>query len=383
MTGLAGADLPLEPREPRWDRLRRTPMRRTLPLLAAALALSCSGAQRPRGRDPGAPVPVLAICLAGEAAAQGNEYSGLAWHGDELFLLPQWSPAGLARARARGGFVRPWVYRIPGARLRAWVDGRDRAPVTPERVPFDTIDLANIPAFQGFEAIAFDRDRAALAVERGDREHMSGLLVTARLDPARGLVLDRDAAFALEVPVRSDNHAFEALTRVDGAWLALFEANGMDASCASMALRVGDGAPRPVAVESIPYRVTDATAPDADDRFWVTQFSFRDVGDTEECERTIRAVGCFREAVDCDPRGGAARSVERLLELRHDGTSVRPTGRAIPLAREGIGRNWEGVARLDHRGFLMVTDEWPRTILGFVPSADQPLPRPAPPCPAP
>ncbi|MDO9019260.1 MAG: hypothetical protein Q8S73_03820 [Deltaproteobacteria bacterium] len=355
------------------------PLARILPLVGL-LALSCSGAQRPRGRNPDDPVPVLPICLAGEAAARGHEYSGLAWHNDELFLLPQWSPRGLALARAQPGFTQPWLYRIPGARLRAWIDGRDRAPITPERVPIDLLDLAADPDYQGFEAIDFDGDRAALVVERGDQDRMSGLLVTARLDPARGLVLDRDA-LTLDVPLRSDNHAFEALTRVDGAWLALFEANGMNTSCASTALRVEGREARAVAVEAIPYRVTDASAVDASRQFWVTQYSYREVGDTAECERTIRAVGCFSEAVDCDPRGGAARSVERLLELRDDGVSVRATGRVIRLAREERGRNWEGLVRLDDKGFLLVTDEWPSTVLGYVPSADQPLPPPAPPCP--
>lgn len=358
-------------------------MRRPLPLLAvAALSLSCSGAQRPRSRDPMDPVPVLSICLAGDAAARGNEYSGLAWHGDELFLLPQWSPRGLARVRGRPGFTRPWVYRIPGARLRAWVDGVDRSPITPERVDLDLLDLPADARYQGFEAIAFDGDRAALTVERGLGDEMSALLVTATLDPARGLVLDRSAA-TLDVPLRSENHAYEALTRVDGGWLALFEANGVSASCASQALRVGDGgaAPVVVSVEAIPYRLTDATAVDAERRFWATQYSYRDVGDTAECERTIRAVGCFSETVDCDPRGGAARSVERLVELRDEGVAVRPTGRVIRLLREPRARNWEGVARLDGRGFVVVTDEWPRTVLGFVPSPDRPLPAPAPPCP--
>ena len=30
-------------------------------------------------------------------------------------------------------------------------------------------------------------------------------------------------------------------------------------------------------------------------------------------------------------------------------------------------RNWEGIVRLDDRGFLIVTDKFPETILGFVP----------------
>lgn len=357
-------------------------MRPTAPLVLAALSLSCAGAQRPRPRDPDAPVPVLGICLAGDAAARGNEYSGLAWHGDELFLLPQWSPRGIERAQRLGGFQGAWVYRIPGARLRAWVDGRDRSPITPERVPFDISSVVGTAEYQGFESIAFDGDRAALTVERGAGEHMSALLVTGTLDRARGLGLDRDA-LTLDVPVRSDNHAYEALTRVDGSWLALFEVNGMNTACASQAIRVTPGQePQAVSVEAIPYRITDATAVDAERRFWVTQYSYRDVNDTAECERSIRAVGCFQEAVDCDPRGGTTRSVERLLELRDEGAAVRTTGRVIALQREARPRNWEGVVRLDDRGFVMVTDEWPRTILGFVPAPDRPLPPPAAPCPA-
>jgi hypothetical protein len=34
----------------------------------------------------------------------------------------------------------------------------------------------------------------------------------------------------------------------------------------------------------------------------------------------------------------------------------------------GLGRNWEGLVRLDDRGFLLVTDLFPGTILGFVPA---------------
>jgi hypothetical protein len=29
-------------------------------------------------------------------------------------------------------------------------------------------------------------------------------------------------------------------------------------------------------------------------------------------------------------------------------------------------RNWEGLVRLDERGFLIMTDKFPETILGFV-----------------
>ena len=357
-------------------------MKRVHAAWVVTAVFGCSGAQRTSGRDPTAPTPVLQICLAGEAASRSNEYSGLAWHGDTLYLLPQWSAAGLARARSRPGFRGPWLYRIPGAQLRDWVDGRDRRPITPERVPFDILDLANDPDWQGFEAIAFDGDEAALLVELGSRDRMAGLFATAAVDVRGGLAVHHDA-LRLEVPHRSNNHAYEALTRVGGSWLALFELNGMDPSCASEALRVGvpGSAPGAVAVEAIPYRVTDATTADAEGRFWVTQYSYRDPQHNAECETSIQAVGCFHEPVDCDTRGGATRSVERLLELRDDGIAIRTTGRMVQLQREERPRNWEGLARFEGRGFLVVTDEWPGSILGFVPSADRPLPTPAPPCP--
>jgi hypothetical protein len=43
-----------------------------------------------------------------------------------------------------------------------------------------------------------------------------------------------------------------------------------------------------------------------------------------------------------------------------------------PMQMELLGstqndaRNWEGLVRLDNRGFLLVTDEHPKTILGFI-----------------
>ena len=34
---------------------------------------------------------------------------------------------------------------------------------------------------------------------------------------------------------------------------------------------------------------------------------------------------------------------------------------------EKASRNWEGIVRLDDRGFLVATDKYPEMILGFIP----------------
>ena len=78
--------------------------------------------------------------------------------------------------------------------------------------------------------------------------------------------------------------------------------------------------------------------------------------------------------------GSDAVPVERLVELQiTDAGIVRTDTPVITLDLENQpgGRNWEGVARLDNLGFLLITDSSPRTILGFVPFAttDASLPR--------
>ncbi len=64
--------------------------------------------------------------------------------------------------------------------------------------------------------------------------------------------------------------------------------------------------------------------------------------------------------------------VERQVELQlpADGQgSITLTGAPpiqLKLAEGQVARNWEGLVRLDGRGFLLATDSFPETILAFV-----------------
>ena len=63
--------------------------------------------------------------------------------------------------------------------------------------------------------------------------------------------------------------------------------------------------------------------------------------------------------------------IERLLELRitSDDRIVRTDTPPLWLkpAADGQCRNWEAVVRLGDRGFLLMTDEHPATMLAFIP----------------
>ena len=61
------------------------------------------------------------------------------------------------------------------------------------------------------------------------------------------------------------------------------------------------------------------------------------------------------------------KHVERLVEYQIKNNSIkRTTTSPIQLELNEESRNWEGLVRLDRNGFLMIVDEYPRTILAFV-----------------
>jgi hypothetical protein len=171
-----------------------------------------------------------------------------------------------------------------------------------------------------------------------------------------GIVID-DAGVALEPPVQLSNIGFEAVMPVDGGLLTFFEANGARVNPHPSAPFFGlDLKPRGAApLPAVEYRITDVTPPEATGRFWAANVFY--VGDKQLL-------------------ADVTHSVEQILTLRWDGRSVAATD--VPPIRlqrldDRVTRNWEAIARLDDRGFLLATDTCPETLLGFV--ADPPSPR--------
>ncbi|MBI5516324.1 MAG: hypothetical protein HY909_21245 [Deltaproteobacteria bacterium] len=325
-------------------------------LLLGLLGLASAGCTRPSPAPspaphapapttlPGAVAPRL-LPLGGLGDARNDasvdprhaELSGLAWHGDELYLLPQY-PERFGD-RTVGSLL-----RLSRQRLDAFFDGQDTSELVPERVPFRPGPARELPGYEGFEALAFDGDRLWVTIEATVHHHTTGYLVRGDITP-QGITLSGEV-IPLPTPRNEPNTGFEALVVVPGGVLALYEANGLDP--APWALRAGDGGLARVPFPVVDFRVTDATETDGEGRFWVVNYLYP--GDT------------FLLRGDAGP----SRSVEALLELAPGPEGVRRTGRAVPLAVDARPRNWEGVARY-RGGVLLVTDLWPRTLLAWVP----------------
>jgi hypothetical protein len=316
----------------------------------------------PAPRDEVVEAPVVTLPLAPPLDEPTAELSDLAWAGDDLFLLPQFP----SRFGASPGGS---LFKIRRVDIERWLDGERRGTLAVTPVAFDAAGVADrIDGFQGFEALAIDGDRMFLTAESRSEGRMRAHLMRGELDAGRGRAgVWADSLVELPCPGSLGNLSYEALTVYRGSVVTFYESNGQ-AIVREPAALVWDRAlssfeRRPMS--PLEYRITGATSADADGRFWVTNVFWPG-------EKALR--------VDDEPLAAAygrgathARSetVERLVELRIGPAGVERTTAAplqLALARDERTRNWEGIARLGDRGFLLVADEHPTTILAFVPN---------------
>jgi hypothetical protein len=287
---------------------------------------------------------VINIPLTRPAASGDNEFSGLAWYGETLVLLPQF-PDG-------------FLYTLDKATILATIGINQLTE--PATIAFRVNGELDIPGFQGYEAIAFYEDTVYLTIESSSGGRMHSHLITGTVS-ATGIEIDVNTLVEIPQPVSVGNKADESIIMVDAQPMTLLEWNGAPNTNPVAHLFAPESdtftaIPFPL----IPYRVTDATTMDEQGRFWVINYlspvdgSRRDTGLLEQLNYrgTHRLYG----------------HIERLLELQLvDGEIVVLDDVPLYLQLADDARNWEGIVRLDERGFLLITDSYPKTILAFVP----------------
>ena len=307
-----------------------------------------------------AEVAVREIPLAGDIKQRSAELSGLAWYGDWLILLPQFPDFSGQQGDER-------IFALARADILAYLNGETTEPLQPVGVPFVSPPLRKkIRSYEGFEAITFDGDRAYLAIEASPGREMVGYLVAGTIAPDLSqLLLDAGRLAPLPSATGLSNKSEEALLLAGESVLVIHEANGARVNPAPVARRF-DSALRPLptlAFPTIEYRITDATQLDDDGRFWVINYFFPG-------EFALRTTSDpIADTYGEGPTHAARSGVARLLEMQYAEEGITLVDRP-PIQLE-LGplalHNWEGIVRLEDRGFLLVTDKFPDTILGFVP----------------
>jgi len=299
----------------------------------------------------------IEIPLIGEAANRDLEMSSLAWYGDKLILMPQYVQEDS-----------PAFYYLTRGELMDWVEGTHRDSLNPRRINLIAPDLkSQIDGYQGFEALCFQADTVFLLVEAKYKGIMTGYLFRGIVEPDSNRLKILAKRTVLKPPVNIKNMSFESLTIVGDQLMAIYEANGTNVNPVHRA-RLFDFQLNPVEKRPFPvveYRITDVTSLDSENRFWAINFFW-----PGERDRLNPAPDRIQAAYPPGTTHQQFEHVERLLEFQLRGGVIEFTNTPpVQLMLKKGSRNWEGVARLDQRGFLLITDEYPRTILAFVPYA--------------
>jgi len=284
------------------------------------------------------------------------EISGMAWYKETLVLLPQFPE------RYNGQ-----LFGVLKADIEAHIASESSTPLVPFPMAFDDSGLHDsIEGFEGFEAIAFAGGQVFVTIEaRRTATTMTGYIVAGAITASGSMRLNPATLIELPAPVPLENYSDEAITIAGVRLFTFYEANGAtvnpNAVAHAFSLSFEPQAPLPLA--PLEYRLTDATPADAENRFWVINYLFPgDIPKLRLAEDQYKAEYGEGESHSRD------LGIERLIQLEITETGIEPTD-TPPLYLQlelGNPRNWEGIAHLDNAGFLLVTDKFPSTILGFV-----------------
>lgn len=306
-------------------------------------------------------VSVVEIPLAGDLNSPQAEISGLAWYGDHLIILPQYPgrfPSSL------GGTI----FSIPKEQIIAYLSVDASEPIRPHEIPSDLAGLdETIPSYEGFEAIAFAGRRAYLTIEAEAKDGMSGYLVVGEItEDMSAFQIQGDVVQAIEPQADLSNFSEEALLITEDGLLSFYEANGANVNSQPVA-HLFNMETHPMGTIGFPtleYRLTDASSLDMDGDFWVINYLYPgDLAKVDPAEDELR----LKYSVGISHTQSA--TVERLVEFHYASDDISRTDSPpiyLQLLADGSARNWEGLVRLDERGFLVMTDKYPETILGFV-----------------
>ncbi|MBC8527497.1 MAG: hypothetical protein ISS28_03405 [Candidatus Cloacimonetes bacterium] len=305
-------------------------------------------------------IQVERIPLTGPVSSCDSEISGLAWYNDYLILLPQYP------SRFESDYDGK-LFAISKETILSFLNGKTDLTITPIEVDFVAPGISyRINGYEGFEAIAFSGNKVFMTIESSPN-NMLGYLINGEIQSDLStIILDTDKITEIQAQTSINNAADETIFSTFDKVITIYEGNGKNANPFPIA-HVFDhnlNLLETISFPNIEYRITDATSLDADNCFWVINYFYP--GDENAYNPSVDSISIVygEEATH-----SKYTTMERLLRLKYSESEITLVQEApiqLELINDNNARNWEGIVRLDNIGFLLVTDKYPETILGFV-----------------
>ena len=304
----------------------------------------------------GEELSIFEIELSGLITSPKQEISGMDWFENRLFLLPE----------NQNGFL----FSLEKSEIMIAINNQHSAnqkPLTPKQTRLIAPNYKDlIPGFEGFEGISFIKNDVYITIEAENNGIMESYIIWGNIDPRTyELTISRENLKGIETPIQVKNMTYESIVSWNQKIYAIFEANGanLQEHATQKTLSLKNKALSSINFPSIEYRITDATKVDEKGKFWCINYFW-----PGEKDRLIPGKDSILDGVEEGDTHKKYEHVERLVEYKISGDKiVRTSTPPIQLSLEEKSRNWEGLARVDGKGFLMIVDEHPRTILAFIP----------------
>ena len=250
----------------------------------------------------------------------------------------------------------------------SYINGKNTSPIEPEKIKIigEGLTKFNSPG-SGFESIIFLGNDVYLTIESDEKSKMMGYIIKGKISNDSSEIT-LDSSTLINIKPQSDIHNLseETIFSFGNQIFTLYEANGKNINTNPVAHRFDKNLKeyRSVNFENVEYRITDATIPSSDGKFWVINYMYS--GDWQD----------FKPAEDEETKkfgiGNSHKNslnIERLLEFQISDSFIYRTETPpvlIELSTDGKGRNWEGIVILEKYGFLLISDYFPRTIFGYL-----------------
>jgi hypothetical protein len=294
------------------------------------------------------------IPLTGLITNPKQEISGMDLYNQYIVLLPE----------NLGGFL----YMIPKNEITHSLEVEKPEPIEPKQPAFHTPDYSKtIPGFEGLEAIAFNKNNVYITLESKDDETMRGYLAWGTIDPTtKEVTIPNENLLELETPIQVKNMTFESLLIHNDHVILFYETQGMNLQKSVWQYQVSltDFSVSKIEFPNIEYRITDVSRMDDQNHFWAINYFWP--GDAKHLKPAPDPIVMKIKEGKSHQNSDV---VERLIEFEFNEDKIQLSGREpiqIELD-EKASRNWEGLVRLEDRGFLIATDKYPEMILGFIP----------------
>jgi hypothetical protein len=336
------------------------------------LTLSCRFGIAAQAKE----VAVQYIPLAAPLDRAKAQISGMTWCGDSLLLLPErpWFEVAQDNPDPEGT-IATFVYQLSRAQIDHYLSNKTPSDKQKEPLIADKIKLEEngvrkrIKYFDGYEAIVCSGNKIWLSIETevGEKTYETNI-VGATLSGKgnkKSISIDPSTLYRIESQSGIDNYSDEALLLEGNNLVSIHEANNTRRDTPSFATRINiiSGARTKLPFPAISFRITDTTTLNREGYFWGINYAWS--GE----QKWFTEGDTLAEEYGLGETHKRENIVERLVQFRILRDSIERVEQApiqLQLTQED-GRNWEGMVRYGDKGLLIVTDQHPRTLLGFVP----------------